>query len=458
MTEQFILKDLLGKPIHIEFTEKNTTSDGGLIFAHRIIHKLNLGQRISEVIADPRNPNLITHEQSEQVEQRLLQLSAGYEDVNDAKTLRKDPMLTTLILEQKNRGKKEDKKQTELSSSPTLCRMENRVDRRALKRLIELQIDLYCQRNEKRFTDQHKQTGKLLICIDLDPTDIETHGQQPFAFYNGYYGHTGYVPMVIADGENGDLIAVIPRPGNRHATWFLRLIMKKLLSRISSKYPQALFKIRADSGFQSEQWFSFLELHPQIQTATIALACNATLEKLTKAAVQMFEQAYASREDKITKALIHFGEFGYRAESWSQFRRVIFQISKTNFGTTEVRYYFSTDHALTPEAIKLDYNQRSNLENRIKEWKTQMFASRVSGETFTVNAFRMLMSGFALIVFQELQKQLLNTVFANSYAATLREKLIKVAGVIQESTRRILLVLPQSYPYQSIWQSLLSSA
>ena len=399
----------------------------------------------------------MTHEQNEQIEQRLLQLCAGYEDVNDSQTLRKDPILTTLVLDQKNRGKKEDKKQDVLSSSPTLCRMENRVDRSALKRLIKLQIDFYAKRNKKRFDDQIQQTGELLICIDLDPTDLETHGQQPLAFYNGYYGHTAYLPMVIADGDNGDLITVIPRPGNRHATWFLRLIMKRLLARISSLYPEAKFKIRADSGFQSESWFSFLESHPHIQTATIGLATNASLDKLTKDAVRQFEEVHASRED-LTKTVVHFGETGYRADSWSKFRRVIFQITKTFFGTTEIRYYYSTDHASRPETIKLDYNQRSDLENRIKEWKTQMFAYRVSGESFLVNAFRMVLSGFALIVFQELHKQLQNTTLANSYATTLREKIIKVAGVIKESTRRILLILPESYPYQTIWQQLLNSA
>ena len=76
----------------------------------------------------------------------------------DAQTLRKDPMLTTLVLEQKNRGKKPDKKQEELSSAPTLCRMENRVDRASLKRLIQLQIDLYLQRNQKRF--EHEMEWK----------------------------------------------------------------------------------------------------------------------------------------------------------------------------------------------------------------------------------------------------------------------------------------------------------
>ena len=126
-------------------------------------------------------------------------------------------------------------------------------------------------------------------------------------------------------------------------------------------------------------------------------------------------------------------------------------MSKTYFGATDVRFYMTLDLESTPEAIKLDYNQRADAENRNKEWKIQAFANRVSGETFLVNAFRMLLSGFSFIIMQELQKKLQGTTLEKSYIQTVREKIIKVAGCIQESTRRVLLILPESYPYQSIW-------
>ena len=73
-----------------------------------------------------------------------------------------------------------------------------------------------------------------------------------------------------------------------------------------------------------------------------------------------------------------------------------------------------------------------------------------------VNAFRMLISGFAFIVLQEIQKKLIHTPLEHSYVATIREKLIKVAGIFKESTRRILLILPESYPYQNIWRHLIA--
>lgn len=150
--------------------------------------------------------------------------------------------------------------------------------------------------------------------------------------------------------------------------------------------------------------------------------------------------------------MIHFGEFGYRAGSWSRFRRIIYQIQKTHYGVIEVRYYMTTDHESSSEFVKKNYNRRAEAENRIKEFKTQVFGSRVSGETFLVNAFRMILSGFCLIIFQELRKKLKNTVLESACVQTIREKIIKVAAVVTVSTRRVLLALPSSYPYQSIWQ------
>ena len=465
MSNQMIWEGIFSKPVHVEFTQKKTTSDAGLIIANAEIKRFDLCGRISDAIPDNRNQLFVIHRQKEQVQQRILQLVAGYADLNDAATLRKDPAFTTLVLEEKNQAfekmkiskkklkKMKKEKQTDLSSAPTLCRFENRFDRASVKKLVRLQVQLYLERNKKRFKEILDRGAPLEIAIDMDPTDLETHGQQSLAFYNGHYGHTAYLPLVIADGDNGDLIAAIPRPGNRHATWMLKAILMGLIKYILKTYPQAQFKIRADSGFQKESFFKFIEQHPQIQTATISIAFNRSLEKLTKNAVTEFNLAFEQNPDL---NLLHFGEVGYRADSWSKYRRIIYQIAKTHYGATEIRYYMTLDLTSTPEQVKLDYNRRADAENRIKEWKTQSFAQRVSGETFMVNAFRMLISGFAFIVLQEIQKKLIHTPLEHSYVATIREKLIKVAGIFKESTRRILLILPESYPYQNIWRHLIA--
>jgi hypothetical protein len=151
------------------------------------------------------------------------------------------------------------------------------------------------------------------------------------------------------------------------------------------------------------------------------VSSNASLEKLSQAAVQEYKTVDGNRTDQ-TVELIHFGEFGYRAGSWSQFRRMIYQIQKTHYGAVEIRYDMTLDHEASPESVKTSYNRRAEAENRNKEFKTQVFGSRVSGESFLVNAFRRVLSGFCLIIFQQLRKYLKSTVLENACVQTIREK------------------------------------
>jgi hypothetical protein len=67
---------------------------------------------------------------------RLLMIAAGYEDGNDADSLRSDPMFTALDLTPSDR---------ELCSQPTISRLENLPDARALLRMGRAMVDLYCE-------------------------------------------------------------------------------------------------------------------------------------------------------------------------------------------------------------------------------------------------------------------------------------------------------------------------
>ena len=159
-------------------------------------------------------------------------------------------------------------------------------------------------------------------------------------------------------------------------------------------------------------------------------------------------------KSKSNKTIKLFGEFGYKAEKWNKFRRVIYKV-EVNSHATDTRIYLTNDKKTNPKKVKENYNKRANVENIIKELKTYSFGSRLSCKTFKANFFRLVVASFALIVFQELKKKLYKTSLANSYVNTIREKIIKVAGTIKISTRRIVVILPKSYPYQNVWNCLL---
>lgn len=89
-----------------------------------------------------------------------------------------------------------------LAGSSTLGRLERSfeaADRRYHKftahpaRLQDLYVDL--------FTASY-QTPPERIILDIDATDIETHGRQQGGFFHGYYEHCYFLPLYIYCGPH----------------------------------------------------------------------------------------------------------------------------------------------------------------------------------------------------------------------------------------------------------------
>ena len=143
--------------------------------------RLGLTRALDKVIVDPRNPELITHRQSDLLRQRIYGLALGYEDLNDHDTLRKDLAWQSAV----ERGE-------ELASSPTLCRLENRADRRSAWAMSRVLVE--------QFIQSFKVAPKELI-LDFDATDDRVHGLQEGRFFHGYYGDWCFLPLYVFCGD-----------------------------------------------------------------------------------------------------------------------------------------------------------------------------------------------------------------------------------------------------------------
>jgi hypothetical protein len=69
-----------------------------------------------------------------------------------------------------------------------------------------------------------------VIILDIDTTDDPTHGQQQLTFFHGYYDHHSYHPLMIFDGESGQLVTALLRPGNSHAARGALGVLWRLIS------------------------------------------------------------------------------------------------------------------------------------------------------------------------------------------------------------------------------------
>ena len=101
---------------------------------------------------------------------RNSRIAGGYEDGNDANSLRVDP-----VFKMAHDLSPSDR---DLCSQSTISRPENLPDARALLRMGRAMIDLYC----KSFTQVPKR-----ITLDIDDMFDAVHGGQQLRLFNAHY-------------------------------------------------------------------------------------------------------------------------------------------------------------------------------------------------------------------------------------------------------------------------------
>ena len=86
------LSPVASKKVVVKFDGGLLSSDGGILALREIEGRLRVAERMASCIEDPRASNHVTHSMAEIIRFRLLMIAAGYEDGNDADSLRGDPM------------------------------------------------------------------------------------------------------------------------------------------------------------------------------------------------------------------------------------------------------------------------------------------------------------------------------------------------------------------------------
>ena len=86
------LSSASGKPVVVKFDGGLLSSDGGVLALREVEQRLRVADRLAACMIDPRAADQITHSLADVIRFRLLMISAGYEDGNDANALRRDPM------------------------------------------------------------------------------------------------------------------------------------------------------------------------------------------------------------------------------------------------------------------------------------------------------------------------------------------------------------------------------
>jgi hypothetical protein len=419
------------KSVVADFFGGRLTSDAGALLLREIGEKTGLFDALSEVIPDPRNPVFIVHEQRNMLAQRIIAIALGYEDLNDHHTLRNDPAL------QMAAGKVPDE-EISLASPPTLCRLENRIQRKTLIRIASVFVDQFiASRTEP---PQH-------LTLDFDATDDLVHGHQEQRFFHGYYDHYCFLPLYVFCGD--ELLTAYLRPSKIDASKHSRALLKLLVQRLRQAWPDVKITVRADSGFCRWKLMRWCDSHGV--GYVLGLARNQVLERF---AADWTRQA-ARQFSKTKEPQRVFASFSYRASTWDRSRRVIIKAEHNAQGPNP-RFIVANVPADPQELYEDFYCQRGNMENRIKEQQLDLFADRTSCHRFLANQFRLLLSSAAYVLVQALRRTALRgTDLEKAQVGTIRLKLLKVAARVVVTARRIVFHLATSYPFQTLFRSVL---
>ncbi len=422
--EEFGFPSFDRRKIEANFAGGDVSSDGGALLLRAAERRLGLIQALSGCLADPRDPALVTHTQEELLKQRIFGLAQGYEDLNDHDTLRHDLALQTAV-----------ERDTALASSPTLCRLEQRMDRRAAVAMHRVLLE--------QFIASFARPPAELI-LDFDATDDRVHGQQIGRFFHGYYGDYCFLPLYVFCGEQ--LLVSYLRPSNidpaRHA-W---AILKLVVARLREVWPEVKIIVRADSGFcrwRMLHWCDWAGVD-----YIIGLARNPRLEALGAPLMAQAQATFAATQEKQR----HFAWIEYGAATWDRVRRVIAKAEYTDKG--ENPRFVVTSLAGDAQALyEQVYCARGEMENRIKEQQLGLFSDRTSCHAWWPNQLRVLLSAAAYVLLETIRRVgLAGTELARAQVGTIRLKLLKLGTVIVRNTRRIRFFFSSAFPQQALFR------
>jgi hypothetical protein len=412
--------------LSVDFKGGELSSDSGLLLLRQLDEKLGLTEGLAGCLEDRRHPSYTRQSLLDLIRQRVYQIMAGYEDGNDADDLRHDPVLKSIA----GRLLSDEP----LASQPTISRFENSVTIKDIYKLSEYLLDFYIASKKGDLPE---------VIIDVDATEDPVHGHQQLSFFHGFYENYIYHPLVIHDGQTGELIAAVLRPGNVHASRRIVAILRRIVKKLKQAFGDIKITVRADAGFAIPGLYEFCETEE----------LNYIFGFITNDRVLAYGQDLidsAREEYHRTQARQRlFGEFDYQAGSWNRPRRIIIKAEHNELGSNN--RFVVTNMADDPEELYDFYALRGDCENRIKELKNDLKADRLSCHRFVANQFRLLIHTAAYVLLTALKKYLQGTLLEKAQVGTIRCKLIKIGARIVQSCRRLRVHLAGSYPLKNLF-------
>jgi Transposase DDE domain group 1 len=459
--QPLLFQDLGARKVVADFTGGVLSSDAGALLLRQIDLQLGLTAELAECFSDERDPAWVDHSVEELLRQRIFGTALGYEDINDHRRLRLDPLLAAACGKTDPLGEQRVLPQHRgiaLAAPSTLNRLElsNNKQTRCHKLPHEpARIEACLLKMGVRCLAKHARE----IVLDLDAMGHRLHGFQEGRHFNAHYDDYCYLPLYAFVGDF-PLWAQL-RTAEHEAAHGVVPALEKIVAAIRQRCRRARIIVRGDSGFGREEIMAWCESQWEVYYC-LGLSKNSVLiEKLGPAL------AHARARHCLTAAtsVREFLEFEYQTrKSWTRQRRVIGKAEVMREGENP-RFVVTN---LPAKGFKDDKDQsrfsparlyeqlycaRGDMENKLKQQVLDLHADRMSTHYQVSNQFRLWEAMFAYLLLERLRTQgLSGTELERATAGSLRLKLLKIAAQVRVSVRRVYVQMSSAFPLQQLFR------
>ena len=424
------LRPCFDRRLKLEFHGSRVTSDAGLLAYRELDDALGLTLLASEVLADSRTGRNGWHGIAGLLRQSVYGRLAGYEDVNDADRLGRDPAMRWIV-----GGKAVERGG---ASTSQMGRFETELlstddNLAALADLSGVWIGRVHDRNPPK-----------QIVLDMDSSVSPTHGDQEGTAYNGHFGCTCYHPLFLFN-QFGDLERCSLRPGNVHSADGWRNVLEPVVNRYKERKVRLYF--RGDAAFASPDIYEFLEGEDFLYA--IRLKANKILQGCI---AHLLTRPVGRPPNHVQR---YYASFSYQAGSWDRKRRVVAKV-EWHPGELYPRVGFIVTNLSRPaNRIVAFYNHRGTAEQHIKEGKNAIKWTRLSCRKFRNNEVRLQLHALAYNLANFLRTLALPEEVEHWSLTTLREKLVKIGAKVVRHGRYVTFQLAEVAVPRNLFQNIL---
>jgi hypothetical protein len=422
------------KKVVAAFDGGRISSDGGVMLLGAAERRIGIAATLASLIADRRNPALVTHSVADILRARMLAIACGYEDADDLDHLRTDPGFKLACGRLPDSG-------ADLCSQPTVSRWENAPTLREVVRLTYAMVDIYCASYRR---------PPAAVTLDVDDTVDVVHGHQQLALFNAHYDERCFQPIHVYDTATSRPVAVLLRAGKTPSGMEIRNHLRRLVRRIRSHWPHTRLTIRGDGHYGRPDVMAWCEANGV--DYIFGLPGNAVLDRLVEAAADDVRVRRAEGEATVVR---RYAETSYGAKSWRCQRRVAARIQASTLGL-DIRYVVTN---LTQGSAEWLYDTlycaRGQAENLIKLHKTQLASDRTSCRSPLANQVRLVLHTGAYWLMLALRDTIPRPQpLATAEFTTLRLRLIKIAARITEAASRVRVAFATACPQATLFRGI----